>query len=116
MSTLDMVYIIIIYGLSILLQGVVVYYGWRMSRLVKWLSDWTPAWLVFTAGSGIIFLRRIIWTIEAVKGCPTTKLASIGTVVESFLTIGVSCLMLVFVFILRRLFQTYIKTNGIVKE
>jgi hypothetical protein len=93
--------------LSITLQGTVVYYGYRLYKIMKPTRYWTSAWILFCISMSIITLRRCLAAYYSVQSGHTSVYF-----LESFLLIAISCLLIGFVLKLKILFIQYIKING----
>jgi len=91
---------------ALILQIGVVVYGIKMIRLVKWLDNWTPAWIVFVLASGSILCRRAFWLLQYMSHTPSDP------ELESMLTVFVSILLLLFVLFMHKTFMRYLKKNG----
>ncbi len=94
--------------LSIGLQGFVVYYGYKLYKLMKPIKYWTTGWGLFCIAMLAIVLRRCFTTYQDIFiACPTSL---IEYFFEYLLLITISLLLILFVYKLKNLFVLYI--NG----
>ncbi len=94
--------------LAIGLQGFVVYYGYRLYKLMKPIKYWTTGWALFCISMLLIVLRRCFTTYHDIFiTCPTSAPEYFF---EYILLIVISLLLILFVYKLKNLFVLYI--NG----
>ena len=97
---------LILLAISIVLQIIVVYYGWRLYRILNPVRYWSNAWLLYSLANLAILIRR---TLEFFSIC--FELFTILTI-EYLVQVLVSVLLLVFSFNLKKLYTKYFN-NGL---
>ena len=96
--------------LSIGLQGFVVYYGYRLYKLMKPVKYWTFGWELFCISMLLIVLRRCFTTYNDIFiNCPVSD---VNYFFEYGLLIAISILLIAFVYKLKSLFLEYINGKG----
>ena len=96
--------------ISVLLQIVVVYYGWRLLRMLTHADYWTAAWKWYTVGNTLILFRRIIG-FSSVYGTLTPGMKfPVQVAFEYLLQIVVSVSLFIFGMKLKQLCEKYL--NG----
>lgn len=101
--------------ISLILQATVVYYGWKMARILNPVRFWTQGWKLYTLGNLFIFLRRVVGLIVVLKGedvFDKFKYFTISNMVswpvaEVTLQIAVSIVFLLFGWSLQSLYSKY---------
>jgi hypothetical protein len=89
--------------LAVFTQLYVVYVGWKLLRVAKFLDTWRMGWYHFVGASILITILRIIWSYEAYTSTPAYPY------VESVFALLVSACLLWFVYYMRMVFQNTIK-------
>lgn len=93
----------IISVLAVFVQLYVVYVGWKLLKVAKFLHTWKIGWYYFVVASIIITILRIIWSYEAytaVHACPY---------IESIFALVTSICLLWFVYYMKQVFQNTVK-------
>jgi len=88
---------------AVLTQFYVVYVGWKLLRVAKFLDMWRIGWYHFVGASVLITVLRIIWSYEAYTSTPTYPY------IESVFALIVSVCLLWFVYYMKQVFQNTIK-------
>jgi len=92
--------------ISLILQAVVVYYGYRLYNILNPVRYWSHAWLLYTTGNLLILIRRAVGLF--LVGCTT----SVAVTLENVIQIAVSVLLLVFGWTLSKMYSKYF-TDGL---
>jgi len=101
---------------SILLQGLVIYYGIKLFTVVGKTEYWSMGWSFYVLGNLVILFRRLDSFYTLVFDLCNNVLLK-HMIIEGSLAIGVSILFLLFGKFLSRLFGKYVfKPNGIISE
>lgn len=87
--------------ISLAIHALVVFYGWKMYKILNPVRYWSSAWLLFLLGNLLIFIRRSI-----------AVFVNTPTLIELLIQIVVSFLLLAFVQQLNRLYTKYF-SNGL---
>jgi len=96
---------------GLVLHSFVVYYGWRMYKILNPVRYWSNAWLLYSSANLLILIRRVIEIFFIQK---TLIPMSFGWSVtaEYLLQIVVSILLLIFGKCLSQLYSKYF-TDGL---
>jgi hypothetical protein len=95
--------------LGLLLQALVVWYGWHLARTLNGVDYWTAGWRFYTGANLLILIRRCIGMYSAM-GTIVPSMSYIWPVTaEYILQIVVSLSLLVFGFKLKQLFLKYLE-------
>ena len=97
--------------ISLILHALVVYYGWKMYRIMNPVRYWTNAWLLYSLGNLLILIRRIIGMFIIEKAA-VPIMVSWSITSEYLLQVLVSILLLLFSMNLKKLYDKYF-SNGI---
>ena len=92
--------------IALMLQVVVVYYGWRMYRILNPVLYWSNAWLLYSVANLAILIRR---TLEFFAIC---FVYPVILSVDYLLEVLVSILLLTFSINLKKLYEKYFN-NGL---
>jgi hypothetical protein len=108
--------------ISLIIQALVVWFGWKMYRILNPVRYWTNGWLLYTIGNVMILLRRVIGFVVAWKGekiftgwehLAITNMSNVSWLsAEFFLQIAVSVVFLIFGWNLKHLYTKYFE-NGL---
>jgi len=99
--------------ISVILHVLVVYYGWKMYKILNPVRYWTNAWLLYSSGNMLILIRRVIGLYIISCGELTLNMKIVWSVtVEYILQICVSILLLMFGMFLKKLYDKYF-SNGV---
>lgn len=104
--------------ISLILHVVVVYYGWRMYKILNPVRYWSNAWLLYLIANLLILLRRFVgvFIIQWSVLCSPKTLIPIGAdwyiALEYLLQITVSILLVLFGKKLTQLYSKYFN-NGL---
>ena len=85
----------------LILQALVVYYGYKLYKILNPVRYWSTAWLLYTIANLLILIRRVvgIFLIDDISGISAAT-------VEYLIQVAVSILLLIFG---KRLSQLYSK-------
>jgi|GEM_PF-6490062 len=104
---------LIIAILSLIIQVLVVYYGYRMYRILNPVRYWSSSWLLYSVANLLILFRRIIGVIYDYQMLSININFSWSWLIyEKLLQVGVSILLLIFVMKLKKLYRKYFE-NGL---
>lgn len=95
--------------LSVILQGLVVYYGIRLYSIVGHTKYWSIAWKLYLCANSIILVRRLVGIVGLMPVLANNNNSKIiyYKLAEQILAIGVSVLFLLFGKKLNCLFTRY---------
>lgn len=96
---------------SLVIQALVVYYGWKMYRILNPVRYWSNAWFLYSLANLMILIRRVIELFTSewfITYSPKTLLdLALYTTTEYIIQIVVSILLLVFGKNLNSLYSKY---------
>jgi hypothetical protein len=104
--------VMILTVITIIFQGVVAYYSYTLFKLVKPIKAWTLAWGLFGISMVIVGVRRawalgmLLHETDWLRGnCPNNVTSRL---VEIILLLAVSTLWVIFVYLLKNIFDKYL--------
>ena len=100
--------------LCLFLHAAVVYYGYKMYRLLHPVRYWSNAWLLYSLGNLVILIRRFIGIFTIQKTIVPGMILVWPATAEYLLQILVSILLLMFGMSLKKLYDKYFSDRLIV--